>query len=417
MTEDTQSQPRGLVLLGSTGSIGDSTLSVVDNLGPDRIRVIGLAAGQRVEKLAEQARKYKAEFVSCVEGEAFERLKQLLKDTDVKVLCGSEGQCQMVRSERCDTVLAAVTGAAGLPAVVETVRLGRRLCLSNKESLVMAGPLVRRLARANGAELLPVDSEHSALFQALQSGQNQEVKRLILTASGGPFRTWSKADMDKAGVEQALKHPTWKMGPNITIDSATMMNKSLELIEAQYLFDMEPERIDLIVHPQSVVHSLVEYVDGNVLAQLGVPDMRVPIQYALTYPERFELPTKAFNLAEIANLSFENMDREKFPAVNLAYQVMSHGGAAGAVFNAANEVARAAFLDERIAFGQIVSVTAQVLERFFHDSEYSDWSTASITTESEADPDSEGREELALLIAADRWAREEAKKCLQTLVS
>jgi 1-deoxy-D-xylulose-5-phosphate reductoisomerase len=401
VTQKGNSKTLGLVLLGSTGSIGESTLSVVDNLGPDRVKIVGLAGGRQVEKLADQARRYKAQFVCCLPGEPYQKLKRELSGEKIQVLSGAEGQCQMVAHENCDTVLAAITGAAGLPAVIEAVKNGRRLCLSNKESLVVAGPIVQKLAQEHGAELLPVDSEHSALFQALQSGKNSEVRRMILTASGGPFRTWSKEKMQNAGIEEALKHPTWKMGPNITIDSATLMNKSLELIEAQYLFDMPPEKIEVVVHPQSVVHSLVEFVDGSVMAQLGVPDMRVPIQYALTFPDRAELKTAEFNLSQIASLTFEDVDREKFPVIDLAYRVMNAGGCAGAVFNAANEISRGAFLEGRIGFGNIVETTGRVLDRFFE----GPW------------PGSDNLlPDLETLLKADSWAREEAIRCLQLTV-
>ncbi|MDF1662749.1 MAG: 1-deoxy-D-xylulose-5-phosphate reductoisomerase [Planctomycetota bacterium] len=401
MTQNTKNTKQGLVLLGSTGSIGESTLSVVDNLGPDRIEIVGLAGGRQVEKLAKQARQYKAQFVSCLPGEPFNKLKRELAGENIEVLSGAEGQKAMVANENCDTVLAAITGAAGLPAVIEAVTNGRRLCISNKESLVVAGPIVRALAAKHGAELLPVDSEHSALFQALQSGKNSEVRRMILTASGGPFREWSTEAMKNATIEQALKHPTWKMGPNITIDSATLMNKSLELIEAQYLFDMPTEKIEVIVHPQSVVHSFVEFVDGSVMAQLGVPDMRVPIQYALTFPDRAPLSTAPFNLAEIASLTFEDVDRERFPVVDLAYRVMRAGGAAGAVFNAANEISRGSFLEGKIGFSNIVETTRRVLDRFFE----GPWPGSD-----NALPD------LETLLRADVWAREEATRCLHLTV-
>jgi 1-deoxy-D-xylulose-5-phosphate reductoisomerase len=401
VTQQGNNERKGLVLLGSTGSIGESTLSVVDNLGPDRIQIVGLTAGRQIEKLADQARRYKARFVSCLAGEPFNKLKRELAGEPIEVLCDEAGQCEMVAHESCDIVLAAITGAAGLPAVIEAVKNGKRLCLSNKESLVVAGPIVQQLAAQHGAELLPVDSEHSAVFQALQSGKKQEVRRLLLTASGGPFRTWSKDAMSGATVEQALDHPTWKMGPNITIDSATLMNKSLELIEAQYLFDIPPEKIEIVVHPQSVIHSLVEFVDGSVMAQLGVPDMRVPIQYALTYPERADLTTAEFNLAKIASLTFEDVDLERFPVVDLAYRVMRAGGAAGAVFNAANEVSRAAFLDRKIGFSQIVGTTGRVLDRFFN---------GACPGSASSQPD------LETLLKADLWAREEATRCLQLTV-
>jgi 1-deoxy-D-xylulose-5-phosphate reductoisomerase len=411
MVVNTQGEPTrradeliGLCLLGSTGSIGQSTLEVVRSLGPERVRVVGLAAGQRVEALLDQAEEFQPTYVSCLEGAPASALAEGLaaRGLDhIELRAGVEGQEAMVADPRCDTVLAAISGAAGLPAVLEAARQGRRLCLSNKESLVMAGPLVSALTQRHGGELLPVDSEHSALFQALQSGRIGEVKRLILTASGGPFRRWSKAQMAGASVAEALKHPTWSMGPNITIDSATLMNKTLELIEAFYLFPVSPEKIDVIVHPQSVIHSLVEYVDGSVIAQLGVPDMKVPIQYALTYPDRSPLETAPFNLAEIARLTFEPVDPERFPAIALAYRVMELGGAAGAVLNAANETSRQAFLDGETSFDQIVAVNTRVLEAWSRDrSNDRDAPTPA--------PD------LRALLAADRWAREDARRCLTT---
>lgn len=402
MTKSQAQGPKGVVLLGSTGSIGESSISVFRNLGPDKVRVIGLAAGRRIEKLAEQALEFRPKFVSCLEGEPHARLRELLKDTDIQVLRGAAGQCTMVRAAETDSVIAAVSGAAGLPAVIETVKHGGRLCLSNKESLVVAGPMVRRLARENNAELLPVDSEHSALFQCLQAGHVREVKRLMITASGGPFRTRPKADMHNASIQEALKHPTWTMGPRITIDSATLMNKALELIEAHFLFDLPGDKIEVIVHPQSIIHSLVEFVDGSVMSQLGVPDMRVPIQYALTYPERTNLPTAKFDLTQIARLDFEAVDHQKFPALKLAYQVIRHGGSAGAVLNAANEESRESFLEGKIQFGQILEINAQVLARYFQHPMAKESVSGELTLET--------------LLAADQWAREEAASCLQSLI-
>jgi 1-deoxy-D-xylulose-5-phosphate reductoisomerase len=389
--------PLGLVVLGSTGSIGKSTLDVVRNLGPERVRVVGLAAGTKWELLAEQARALRPRFVSAAPGEPYRRLKDALGGS-CQVLEGETGQREMVASSDCTAVLAAVTGAAGLPAVVEAARGGKRLCLSNKESLVVAGPIVRRLARENGAPLLPVDSEHSAIFQCLRSGSGErEVKRIILTASGGPFRTWSRERISSCTVEEALAHPTWKMGPNITIDSATLMNKALEVIEAHWLFDLPAERIETICHPQSIVHSLVEFVDGSVIAQMGVPDMRVPIQYALTFPERHPLPVAAFDLARIGKLDFEPVDHERFPAIQLAYRVLRKGGAGGAVLNAANEVSRAAFLDRAISFGEITRTNARVLDLYYDG----------------CGPTVDPEPSLERVLEADRWAREEATRCLK----
>lgn len=387
---------KGLVILGSTGSIGRSALDVCRSMGPERLRVTGIAGGSKWELLAAQAREHRVARVSIADPAAYESLARELAGTGIEVLCGAEGACALVADAACDTVLAAITGAAGLPAVLEAARRGRRLCLSNKESLVLTGPLLGRIARESGAELVPVDSEHSAIFQALRAGTTAEARRLILTASGGPFREWPRERIERATREEALNHPTWKMGPAITIDSATLMNKALEVVEARWLFDLPPEQIDVVIHPQSIIHSLVEFVDGSVMAQMGVPDMRVPIQYALTYPGRLPLETAPFDLAAIGRLTFEAVDRSRFRAVDLAYDVLRRGGVAGAVFNAANEVARAAFLAGRIQFAAIVRTTERVMERHL--------------------VSGPGRDSLAPeleeVLEADRWAREEAEQCL-----
>ena len=387
--------PQRLVILGSTGSIGLSTLDVCRNLGPD-VQIVGLAAGSQWELLAQQARDTHAPRVSIADPDAYQPLKDALADTDTEVLAGPDAATQLVAHPDCDTILAAVTGAAGLPAVLEAARRGRRICLSNKESLVLTGPILAQLAQQHGAELLPVDSEHSAIFQCLQTGAATEARRLILTASGGPFRTWTADQIANASVEAALEHPTWKMGPYITIDSATLMNKSLELIEARWLFDLPPEQIDIIVHPQSIVHSFVEFHDGSVMAQLGVPDMRVPIQYALTFPQRRPLPTAPFDLAQIGSLTFEPVDRAKFPSVDLAYRVLEQGGVQGAVFNASNEVARKAFLERQLPFAAIVDTTARVLDEHARSGPARDLTT----------PD------LEHVLEADRWARSHATQLI-----
>ncbi len=383
-----------VVILGSTGSIGQNTLDVCLNIGA---RVTGLAGGSNWELLLEQARKHRVPRISIADPEGYKQLKASLgAEGGIEVLFGQEGACALVAHAECDTVLAAITGAAGLPPVLEAARLGKRVCLSNKESLVLAGPILTRLARENGAELLPVDSEHSAIFQALQAGSVEEARRLILTSSGGPFREWSKEAIQNATREEALNHPTWNMGPYITIDSATLMNKALELIEARWLFGIPAEKIDIIVHPQSIVHSLVEFVDGSVIAQLGVPDMRVPIQYAITYPDRAPLQTEPFDLAKIARLTFEEVDRERFPSIDLAYAVLEAGGVAGAVFNASNEVARAAFLEGALTFPQIVETTARVLDQHAASGPGRDSKAPSLDE----------------VLEADRWARAEAQGCL-----
>ncbi|MEZ6184612.1 MAG: 1-deoxy-D-xylulose-5-phosphate reductoisomerase [Planctomycetota bacterium] len=386
------------MVLGSTGSIGTSTLDVCSNLGPARVRVVGLAAGSQWELLAQQAREFEVPRVSIADPEALPHLERALAGTGIEVLLGDEGATGLVEHTDCDTVLAAISGAAGLPPVLAAARNGRRICLSNKESLVLTGPLLGALAAEHGAELLPVDSEHSAIFQCLRSGTAREAKRLVLTASGGPFRTWTADQMAQATREQALKHPTWSMGPFITIDSATLMNKALELIEARWLFGLPADQIEIVVHPQSIVHSFVEFVDGSVLAQMGVPDMRVPIQYAITFPERCPLATDTFDLAKIGSLTFEEVDRERFPAVDLAYEVLRRGGVSGAVFNASNEVARTAFYEGAIDFPSIVRTTAQVMQRHAASGPGLGVPTPSLEE----------------VLAADAWAREEARACLSS---
>lgn len=388
---------RRVVVLGSTGSVGCSTIDVCRALGREQIEVVGLAAGRRWETLAEQALSLDCKEVALADEAGAERLRARLEGAGAGVHVGPDAARILVERTRPDVVLASVSGAAGLPAVLQAASQGARLCLSNKESLVVAGPILGQLAASHGAELLPVDSEHSAIFQALQAGSTREVKRLILTASGGPFRGWSKERMASATREQALAHPTWRMGPAITIDSATLMNKALEVIEAHWLFGVPPEQIDVIVHPQSIVHSLVEFVDGSVLAQLGVPDMRVPIQYALTFPRRAPLETEPFDLARIASLTFEAVDVERFPAIRLAYEVLRRRGVAGAVFNAANEVARGAFLDGRLAFPEIVATVEAVLDAHGRVGPGRDTTAP----------------ELEQVLEADRWAREEAALCLR----
>ncbi|MCW8138577.1 MAG: 1-deoxy-D-xylulose-5-phosphate reductoisomerase [Planctomycetota bacterium] len=387
---------KGVVILGSTGSIGRNTLDVCRSMGPERVRVTGLVGGSQWELLAAQAREHRVPRVAVATDAAYRELSKALAGTGIEVLCGPEGARALVADPACDTVLAAISGAAGLPAVLEAARRGRRLCLSNKESLVLTGPILGRIAREHGAELIPVDSEHSAIFQALQAGTTREVRRLVLTASGGPFREWPAERIARATRDEALNHPTWKMGPLITIDSATLMNKALEVVEARWLFDLPPEQIDVVIHPQSIIHSLVEFVDGSVMAQMGVPDMRVPIQYALTYPARLPLETAPFDLPTIGRLTFEAVDRARFPALDVAYDVLRRGGVAGAVFNAANEVARAAFLAERIAFPAIVRTTERVLERHEVAGPGRDLAAPSLEE----------------VLEADRWAREEAERCL-----
>ncbi len=353
-----------LAILGSTGSIGEQTLDVVA-AHPDRFQVVALAAGRRVERLIEQARRFKPRMVSVADVADVAAIQNAL-GREYEVVSGDAGLIA-VATEPGDLVVAGLVGAVGLRPVLAAIRAGRSIGLANKEVMVMAGAMVRREAKAKGVEIIPIDSEHSAIFQCLAGSRASEVERLILTCSGGPFRTWSSAEIESATVEQALAHPNWSMGDKISIDSATLMNKGLEVIEARWLFDVPAERVDVVVHPQSIVHSLVEYCDRSVLAQLGLPDMRVPIAVALAYPDRIELDLPRLDLVELARLDFERPDRERFPCLDLAYRAVSGSEAAPAVLNAANEIAVAAFLERRIGFAQIAALNAAVLDAHLKD--------------------------------------------------
>lgn len=358
--------PRRLIVLGSTGSIGANTLSVVDHLNRAAaagIEVVGLSAGSCANKLIEQARWFKVKHVAIRDIGQEKVVRDALPGCTV--FAGPDAAARLVREVPATDCAAAIVGAAGLAPTLEAIRMGLTISLSNKETLVAAGELVRPMLKHHGATLIPVDSEHSAIFQCLntRNGAQQSVKRIVLTASGGPFRTTDKATMDNATADQALRHPTWNMGPKITIDSATMMNKSLEVIEAHWLFNLPGEKIDLLVHPESVVHSFVEFTDNSVLAQLGPPDMRTPIQYALTYPDRAGGCSDAMDWSKLRGLRFEPVDFSRFKAPGLAYEVIEAGGTAGAVLNAANEAAVKAFLERRIAFGRIVELAEQALAK------------------------------------------------------
>jgi 1-deoxy-D-xylulose-5-phosphate reductoisomerase len=351
-----------LVVLGSTGSIGEQTLAVAAAF-PERYRVVALAAGRNVEKLAEQVRSFRPELVSVADAAGARALRERLARDAVEIGVGDEGLLAVARHS-CELVVAGLVGALGLGPTLAAVACGRDVALANKEVLVMAGALVTREARRSGSRLLPVDSEHSAIFQALQGQRREDVSRLILTASGGPFRSWPPERIARARPEDALQHPNWEMGPKITIDSATLMNKGLEVIEARWLFDVGPERVDVVVHPESIVHSLVEFVDGQVLAQLGLPDMRAPIALALSYPERLPLELPRLDLAAFGALHFEAPDRKRFPCLDLAFEALEGGEAAPAVLNASNEVAVEAFLTGRISFPAIAATNETVLGAF-----------------------------------------------------
>ncbi len=350
----------GVVVLGSTGSVGRSALAVLA-ANRDRFRLLGLAAGGNIQLLERQIAEFSPEAVSVQGEKAARDLRG--RFPRLRVLHGAEGLDELVALPGCDAVLAAINGTEGMRAAVQALRLKRRLCLANKETLVAAGDIVRREAAAAGAEIVPVDSEQSAIFQCLAQAGPAGVRRVVLTASGGPFFRDPGRDLATVTVAEALAHPTWSMGRKITIDSATLMNKALEIIEARWLFDLAAEQIDVVVHPQSVVHSLVEFVDRSMLAQLGVPDMRLPILYSLTHPGRIAGPCPGLDLAALGRLDFFPVDRRRFPAIALAYDVLRLGGDAGAVFNTANEVAVEYFLAGKIGFSAIPAVAARMLER------------------------------------------------------
>ncbi|GAB4260873.1 MAG: 1-deoxy-D-xylulose-5-phosphate reductoisomerase [Deferrisomatales bacterium] len=378
-------------MLGSTGSIGESTLDVVGRF-PDRFRVHALAAGSaRLERLAAQVRATGARLVA-VPGEAEGRRLEHLLGGGAEVVWGTEGLVRVATAPEVDLVVSAIVGAAGLVPTYAALLEGRDVAVANKETLVVAGELVMEAARRSGARLLPVDSEHSAIFQALEGRQPGEVRRLILTASGGPFRGRPAASLESVRIEEALAHPNWSMGRKITVDSATLMNKGLEVIEARWLFDVPPEKIHVVVHPQSVVHSMVEFIDGAVLAQLGVPDMRGPISYALDYPNRLPLPDLKLDLWALGALTFEPPDREAFPCLELAYRALERGGTAPAVLSGANEVAVEAFLAGAIGFTQIPELVAACLNAHV----------------------GEPLDAVQTALRADRWARRFAREWVST---
>jgi len=375
-----------VLLVGATGSIGRSTLDVVRALQP-AVRLHGVFANRSVAALVEIAREFDVTCAGAASDDALPELAAALPGC--RTGCGPAFLEDAIADPAVEIVVSAATGAAGLPASLAAVRQGKTLALANKESLVMAGPLLLREAARTGARILPVDSEHSAIFQALRSGHRSEVRKVILTASGGPFRGWSRDAIARATPEQALNHPTWSMGRKITIDSATLMNKALELVEAHWLFELGLEQLEVVVHPQSIVHSMVEFVDGSVLGQMGRPDMRVPIQYALTYPERRGPSFTRFDVRDFSQLTFEPPDRERFAALDIGEEAVRRGGTAGTILNAANEVAVERFLQGEIPFPAIAATVRTVLE------------DATI----QPDPD------LDDIHAADHAAREDAAKC------
>jgi 1-deoxy-D-xylulose-5-phosphate reductoisomerase len=377
-----------VVILGSTGSIGQNTLQVLGGLRETH-QVVGLAAQSRWSALAAQANQWSPEWIAITDAGCADELKRALS-VPAHVLAGPNALVELVERGECDCVVSAIVGVAGLAATLRAVELGKHVALANKEALVVAGAVLIPLARRSGARIIPVDSEHSAVFQAMQAGKRSEVRRIFLTASGGPFRTWDPDRIEHATLDDALTHPTWHMGPKISIDSATMMNKALEIIEARWLFDLDPDQIEVIVHPESIVHALVEFCDGALVAQLGTPDMRTPIQYALTYPDRRPCSSRPLDLFALRAIHFEAPDPIRFPALALGHEVARLGGTAGAVLNAANEAAVDLFRAGALRFTEIVELTRQVLQRH-------------ALRESPS---------LADLLSADGWARDEVSKCL-----
>jgi 1-deoxy-D-xylulose-5-phosphate reductoisomerase len=356
---------KGVAILGSTGSIGCNTLRVIEALGAQRFRVVALGAGRNIDVLAEQVARYLPELVSVESETAAHDLRSQLFQRDIdlpRIVIGESGLCEIATHPQADCVVSATVGAIGFVPTLRALEAGKRVALANKETLVMAGELMTRAAQASGAELLPVDSEHNALHQCLRGEKRAEVRRIVLTASGGPFRTRSKSEMQRATVADALRHPTWNMGDKITIDSATLMNKGLEVIEARWLFGFDADQIGIVVHPESVVHSMIELIDGSVIAQMGVTDMRHAIQYALTYPERHSCELPPLDLTALATLHFEAPDLDRFPCIALAYRALRTGGTLPAAMNAANEEAVQAFIDERICLTDIPRVIEAVMD-------------------------------------------------------
>jgi len=353
-------QRKRIAILGSTGSIGRQTLDVVRQ-HPDRFQVEVITAGSNAALLAEQARAFDVPHAVICNASKYDQVRDILAGTKTQVHCGIDAACDLVTGDNVDIVVASMVGFSGLRPTLSAIRAGKDIALANKETLVAAGSIVMAEAQRFGVKILPVDSEHSAIFQCLQAAGGNPVERIHLTASGGPFRTWPREKIEAAGKDLALKHPNWNMGAKITIDSATMMNKGFEVIEAKWLFDVEPERIHVVVHPESVIHSMVEFADGAVLAQLGCPDMREPIQLALSYPERLSLNNRKLDFSTLGALTFFEPDLEKFPCLKLAFEAIGRGGNLPCALNAANEAAVAAYLEDRIGFYDIAAVAADTL--------------------------------------------------------
>jgi 1-deoxy-D-xylulose-5-phosphate reductoisomerase len=353
-------QKKGIAILGSTGSIGTQALEVISAF-PEYFDLQVITAQSNAELLIEQARKFQPNTVVICDESRYAQVKEALIEEDIHVYTGQEALSQVVEAKDVDTVLTALVGYAGLKPTISAISAGKDIALANKETLVVAGDLVTRLAREKGVNIYPVDSEHSAIFQCLAGEFHNPLEKIYLTASGGPFRGWNTEQLKNVTKEQALKHPNWSMGAKITIDSATMMNKGLEVIEAKWLFNLKPEQIDVIVHPQSIIHSLVQFRDGSMKAQMGLPDMKLPIQYALTYPERFPTEFPRFSFMDYPQLTFEQPDRKSFRNLDLAYEALAMGGSAACVLNAANEITVQQFLEDKIGFTDIARINEKVM--------------------------------------------------------
>ena len=373
-------------LLGSTGSIGTNVLDVIER-NPEKFQILSMSAGSNVDLFAKQIRKFKPRVVALFDTKKIPTLKEQIADLDIEILSGEEGTIAVATLPEADVVVSGVMGSAGLLPAIHALKAGKNLALANKETLVIAGELVLREAKKTNSQIIPIDSEHSAIFQVLNGEKKERIKKIILTASGGPFRTFSLGEMETVTVKDALKHPNWDMGAKITIDSSTMMNKGLEYIEAKWLFGVNTP-VEIIVHAQSIIHSMIEFVDTSILAQLGIPDMRVPIAYALTYPDRFECDLPSLDLTTMGNLTFEAPDFERFPCLRLAIDAMEIGKTMPAVLNAANEIAVQAFLEELISYKDIAELIRMVMQNH----------------------NPSPLKELQDVLIADRWAREETTK-------
>ncbi len=349
-----------IVILGSTGSIGASTLDVVSKF-PDRFQIVGLAAGSNDRKLEDQIRTFHPKVVALACPDAAQRLQERLETTNIEILDGETGLCEIAKFPECDLVISAIVGGAGLHPTLSAIQAGRQVALANKEPMVMAGQLMQQEAKKHGVTIFPIDSEHSAIFQSMEGHRKVDIRRVVLTASGGPFWDWNASALEHVTTEQALKHPNWEMGAKITIDSATLMNKGLEVIEAKWLFDLPASQIDVVIHRESIIHSLVEYCDGSVISQLGHPDMRTPISYAMNYPERVPLQPPLLDLGKIGKLTFCPPNTEKFPCLQLAYDALAGGAGLPPTLNAANEVAVHAFLNNHITFLDIPKVIQETM--------------------------------------------------------